>query len=1091
MSATDLFPLESAFLLTELEVYNWGPFHGKHLAQIDRKGTAIIGPTGSGKTTLIDALMTLLAIQPKYNLASTGGHESDRDLISYVRGVSGVENATAENEHVARSGKTITGISARYYDGRASVIIGVILWTESSGDAAQDLKRLWFFSEDETHNLETFLTLHQNGGKRSLTLHEKENPSLRFFSSKKEYHARIRRFFEVGENAFSLLNRAAGLKQLNSIDQIFRELVLDDTSQFTRALEVASEFDNLAGIHAELESARHQRDSLIPVRTERAKLDKTQQQLSNFRELKSLHPHHFASLFIQYWEKEILRLTADLQKTSQSLTAAQQNETTKNQELNHLREQYLQLGGNSIQHLENGITETKKRADLIRPAAENYQAFVRKHDLNPSLDPATFSANQSTLRNLRETLTETRETLHGGALEAKSKVREAREKAKTKESEIHLVKARPESNIPPRFQEFRESLAAALNLKIRDLPFVAELIEVKPGEAAWRGAIERAIGSERLRLLVPEASMREALDFLNSKDHGIHVRLQEVFPDPEPACFFEDGFTRKLNFRNHPFRENLKSLLARRDRHCVASAEALRHTEHALTKEGTMSDRNGRFEKQDQRPLNEGWMTGFDNKDQLTALASQLLQIQEDIENLEPAAQQAERALTRLDQELQLLSNFETLTFEQINLPEIENTISRLEAGLLSLTTPDSDTAIAREKFKLAQRQFDLLRQEIQSLIEARTTVATKLEAAESERDQYRENHGEPLTSEQQNLCDGHFPQPPDPSLQTLRKEQQTTLSKLEKTIEEQEDKRTRIQENLIRHMAKAKELDSGALLDSGTEIRDIPYYIERLRILENEALPEKEKRFLEYLNKSSGQGVTQLLTNIESQVSIIEERIADLNRTLSLIDYRDGRYLQLDPQRTGHELLRSLDRARKKLIAAATRDDAGESHFRALREVISILRDAGENKDRLASRALLDPRHRLQFFVTEVSRETGSASGRRTGSQTGSGGEKEMMASYILTASLSYALCPAGASRPRYATIVLDEAFSKSSPAAAAKIIKALNRFGLHALFVTPNKEISLLKAHTRSAILVHNSGNQATLTSLTWEQIENFQNR
>src|SRR5690606_13042562 len=137
-------------------------------------------------------------------------------------------------------------------------------------------------------------------------------------------------------------------------------------------------------------------------------------------------------------------------------------------------------------------------------------------------------------------------------------------------------------------------------------------------------------------------------------------------------------------------------------------------------------------------------------------------------------------------------------------------------------------------------------------------------------------------------------------------------------------------------------------------------------------------------------------------------------------------------------------------------------------------------------SQALLDPRHRLQFFVSEVNRETGSTSGKRSGSHTGSGGEKEMMASFILTASLSYALSSAGAAKPRYATIVLDEAFSKSSPAAATRIIEALRIFGLHPLFVTPNKEISLLKSHTRSAIIVHNKNKRATLTSLTWEQIE-----
>lgn len=66
-----------------------GGFQGYHRAEIDPSGTAVIGPTGSGKTTLVDALMTLLCANPRYNLASTGGHESDRDLVSYVRGVTG------------------------------------------------------------------------------------------------------------------------------------------------------------------------------------------------------------------------------------------------------------------------------------------------------------------------------------------------------------------------------------------------------------------------------------------------------------------------------------------------------------------------------------------------------------------------------------------------------------------------------------------------------------------------------------------------------------------------------------------------------------------------------------------------------------------------------------------------------------------------------------------------------------------------------------------------------------------------------------------------------------------------------------------
>lgn len=136
---------------------------------------------------------------------------------------------------------------------------------------------------------------------------------------------------------------------------------------------------------------------------------------------------------------------------------------------------------------------------------------------------------------------------------------------------------------------------------------------------------------------------------------------------------------------------------------------------------------------------------------------------------------------------------------------------------------------------------------------------------------------------------------------------------------------------------------------------------------------------------------------------------------------------------------------------------------------MVSLLREASDNRRTLGARALLDPRYRLQFTVEVCDRTDHTIIERLKGSQSGSGGEKEILASYILTASLSYALCPAGAARPLFGTIVLDEAFSKSSQAVAGRIISALNEFGLHPLFVTPNKEIRLLRAHTRSAILVH----------------------
>ncbi|MEZ6117167.1 MAG: SbcC/MukB-like Walker B domain-containing protein [Pirellulaceae bacterium] len=525
-----------------------GPFCGLHRATFDPNGTAIIGPTGSGKTTLVDALMTLLIPAPKYNLASTGGHESDRTLIEYVRGVLGGDGADGRQE-VARPGKTISGICATYVGGNQTLKLAALFWTEGTGNSADDLKRRWVFSLADDQSLEHWLRMLHDDGVRELLKMGRETADLRFFDSKKAYLERVRKFFDVGENAFTLLNRAAGLKQLNSIDEIFRELVLDDRSAFDRAIEVAAEFD-------------------------------------------------------------------------------------------------------------------------------------------------------------------------------------------------------------------------------------------------------------------------------------------------------------KLN--------------------------------------------------------------------------------------------------------------------------------------------------------KYAERQ---------------------------------------------------------------------------KEIEKQ----------LVRRMGIAKNVDTGALTDVGTEIEDVPYFLERLKVLTDEALPEKRARFLEYLNRSSDQGVTQLLANIDEEVDAIENRIAELNQTLLRVDFRSGRYLQLQPQRMKDERLRTLNVAMQKVRSAALKDDGGESHFVALQSMVIILREAGENRRLQGSKALLDPRFRLEFFVVEVDRETGVRSPPRTGSQSGSGGgEKELMASHILTASLSYALCPAASTRPLYGTVILDEAFSKSSPSAATRIIEALRIFKLHPVFVTPNKEIGLLKQHTRKVICVQRPGKAASLASISWEKLE-----
>jgi uncharacterized protein YPO0396 len=613
-----------SYRLHHLEVYNWGPFCGLHRIEFDATATAIIGPTGSGKTTLVDALMTLLVENPRYNLASTGGNESDRDLVSYVRGVLGGDGSDGREE-VLRAGTTLTGLCATYLNDATDRInaadvleaprtlrIGALLWIEGTGSSAADLKRRWIFSTAEDQPFEKWLQIHHEDGIRDLMKLGRETTGLRIVESKRQYLARTRKFFDVGENAFTLLNRAAGLKQLNSVDEIFRELVLDDRSAFSRALEVAAEFDNLAAIREELEAARRQRDSLLPVQEEEQKRQKLDRKTFRLKTLKQIVPTYFASLGCQLWQQEIERLRLSKAESEKRLKTESAEEDDCEKRVDDLKESYLRLGGGIVAQLEETIAKQNIEVGRVKKFANDYRNLLSKFQLQADFTSTGFHETKKQLETKREQFASRRDQQQQEALASMAKLEPLRTLLQEIRQDAQKVKNRPGSNIPPVYQDFRSELATHLRMSESELPYLAEMVEVQADEVTWRGAIERAIGSERLRVLVAKECLREALRWINSRHNRVHVRLQAAGDVEHRKEIFSDSYAHKLNFKSHPLQSTARRLIASRDYHCIDSIGQLETTEHGMTIEGTMSNQAGKFEKMDNRRLDQDWMTGFD-----------------------------------------------------------------------------------------------------------------------------------------------------------------------------------------------------------------------------------------------------------------------------------------------------------------------------------------------------------------------------------------------------------------------------------------------------------------------------------------------
>ena len=1074
------------FILSSIELYNWGGFQGYHRAEIDPSGTAVIGPTGSGKTTLVDALMTLLCANPRYNLASTGGHESDRDLVSYVRGVTGPGDGGVEQSHIARQGRTVTAIAATLERDGARVRLGAVLWFEGTSSSASELKKLWLLSESPEQTLEYWLSQHHSGGMRALRQMEKDGTGIWPYPSKKAFLARLRDYFEVGENAFTLLNRAAGLKQLNSIDEIFRELVLDDRSAFERAAEVASSFDDLTDIHRELETARKQQRSLQPVADGWERYRALQEQLQDKQALEGILPVWFAEQGYRLWLAETNRLETEYKQAELGQEQCRSQLEIQEGVVDQNRQSYLRVGGAGIDQLRGRIADWVRECDKRRLKAEQYQRLAKGLELADELSAAALKDNQQQIAARQEILTQQITDARQKAFDAGLVQQELNGRLQTLQQERAEVERRPGSNLPGNFHAFRSDLAQALGVDESALPFVAELVQVKPEELAWRGAIERAIGSHRLRILVPQGSSQAALRWVNQRHNRLHVRLLEVKEPSSRPVFFDDGFTRKLTFKEHPYREAAKALLADNDRHCVESPEQLRHTPHAMTAQGLMSGKDRFFDKQDQKRLDEDWLTGFDNRDRLTYLAEQIREVNEQLAPAKLVFDAAQDDVRQLETQTSLLKRVEELQFEDIDLPGAENQLESLRTQLATLTRPDSDLAMIKVELDEAEALQESLDQQLQQRIKQCVQLKTQFDQAASATRRAYHGAEKGLSDMQRELAQTHYPTLTADDLDDIVELERKHTRELQGQLKALGEKLGDQKSELAKRMSDALKVDTGALAEVGRELVDVPRYLERLRVLTEEALPEKLKRFLEYLNRSSDDGVTQLLSYIDHEVSMIEERLDDLNSTMQRVDFQPGRYLRLVAKKVIHESLRTLQQTQRQLNSARFIDDEGESHYKALQELVGLLKDACEHSRNQGAKALLDPRFRLEFAVSVIDRESRNVIETRTGSQGGSGGEKEIIAYYVLTASLSYALCPDGSSRPLFGTIVLDEAFSRSSHAVAGRIIAALREFGLHAVFITPNKEMRLLRHHTRSAVVVHRRGVESSLVSLSWEALD-----
>lgn len=205
------------------------------------------------------------------------------------------------------------------------------------------------------------------------------------------------------------------------------------------------------------------------------------------------------------------------------------------------------------------VEEADRRYQTTANQARDYQKDARGLALPDTLSVSAVRDNVEHAKSVLVDLPSQIEDAKNAFGESRGVLSGITTEIKNLSAQITEIEKRPNSNIDAGYQRLRDEIVDSLQLDKDQIVFVGELLDVRNTELAWRGAIERALGGHRTTLLVPEEKYRMVTGWVNRKQTGLHVRIQVVSKSERNPEFLGDGFLRKLEWKEHPYRDWLES----------------------------------------------------------------------------------------------------------------------------------------------------------------------------------------------------------------------------------------------------------------------------------------------------------------------------------------------------------------------------------------------------------------------------------------------------------------------------------------------------------------------------------------------------
>ena len=1014
----------AGFRLKRLEVYNWGTFHDRvWTLQLGGNNCLLTGDIGSGKSTLVDAVTTLLvpAQRIAYNKAA-GADSRERSLRSYVLGF-----YKSERSETGQSAKPVALRDHNSYsvilgefrnDGYSQdITLAQVLWHK---DMQGQPGRFYVMADQPL----TIATHFANFGSdlNQLRKRLRATGGVQLFEHFPPYAALFRRHFGIdNEQALDLFLQTVSMKSVGNLTAFVREHMLEAADVQPRIDALIGHVDDLNRAHEAVLKAKRQIARLTPLAADCDRHRRILRQRTHLRTCRDALRVYFADLKADLLNRRLANLRDEQRLLDQQVTQFALTHREQSGSRDQLKQAIAENGGDRIERLMAEIRDKTDRKARRKARAGRYQHLAQQADLPGILTIDAFVENRNRIDALLTDLARQEADLQNAHTEDAVELQGMKQQHEQLTAELESLRQR-RSNIDAKQIRIRRMLCEALQIDEADMPFAGELIQIKAEAAVWEGAAERLLHNFGLSLLVPEGQYRAVagwVDRTHLRGRLVYFRVRDervtgtIGLRPESLAAKVDIKPDSVYFYW------LEHELGRRfDFACCETLEQFGREQQAITRAGQIKSNGRRHEKDDRRRLDDRsrYVLGWSNAPKIAALTGRAEQFERDMQavadkigDLQGRLQQLAGRKSALEK-LGELRDFNEMDWQALarRIADLETEKQALEAASNVLATlgrqlaeleqamADTDTALDackkkhaqnEEKQQQAERQLNECRQLVGETPDARQDEwAESLEAYRSEAlGEHR------LTVES---CDN-----------TERKLRDWLQIKIDA-----EDRRLKtVEERVIKAMQDYRRDYPLETQETDARLEAAAEYESMLARLQADDLPRFEQKFKELLNENTIREIANFQSQLNRERQTIRERIDRINRSLIDIEYNPGRFIQLEaqlnPEADVRDFQQQLRACTEGSLTGSEDDQYAEGKFMQVKQIIDRFRgrEGTSELDKRWMRKVTDVRNWFVFAASERWREDGSEYEHYTDSGGKSGGQKEKLAYTVLAASLAY----------------------------------------------------------------------------------------